>query len=66
MEVTSPRVYMRHLRKDRICSAGARSFWTRHGLDWSDFVTNGIDGQVLLDTRDPRAVRVVGIAREEQ
>lgn len=42
-----------------ICGKGARPFFLRHGLDWSDFVTNGISAQVLWDTGDGYARRVV-------
>lgn len=52
-----------HLRKARICMGGARRFWARHGLDWSDFVDNGIPEEKLLATGDAQAKRVVEIAR---
>ncbi len=65
-EVTSLRCYRKHLRTAKICGDGARGWWKRHGLNWSDFLSNGIPAQVLLDTGDPFALRVVEIAREEQ
>lgn len=67
-EVTSARVYLRHLRAVKpksICHSGARSWWESKGLSWSDFISNGIDGQTLLDTKDANAVRVVRIAEQE-
>lgn len=64
-EVTSDRVYMRHLRAAKICSPGARSWWKRREWSWTDFLTNGIAAQTLLETGDPDAARVVKIARDE-
>lgn len=58
-------VRMKHLRAAKICSDGARKWWSKHGFDWSDFLTNGIAEQTLLDTGDPFAKRVVKIARED-
>lgn len=66
-EVTSePVCWMRHLRTAKICSGGARSWWPRNGLDWNDFLKNGIPGEKLLETGDPFARRVVEIARAER
>lgn len=59
------RVHVRHLRTAKICVPGARDWWARRGLDWRDFVRNGIDAETLLETGDPDAVRVVEIARNE-
>lgn len=64
-EVTSDRAYMRHLRAAKICSPGARSWWARRGWSWSDFLSNGIACETLLETADPDAERVVKIARDE-
>ena len=67
-EVTSVHVYIRHLRlaKPRsICHDGAKRWWKRHDLDWTDFVNNGIPGQKLLDTGCGLAKRVVVAAETE-
>lgn len=64
-EVTSVRVYLRHLRADKRCHSGCRTWFKAKGLDWSDFVTNGIDGQVFMDTGDANAIRIVRIAEKE-
>lgn len=67
-EVTSVRVYLRHLYQAKpkpICHTGARTWWARHGLCWSDFLADGIDGQILLDTKDAFAIRVVEAAERE-
>jgi hypothetical protein len=45
------------------CHKGARVFFARHGLDWSDFVKHGVDEDTLLATGDAMAVRLVEHAR---
>lgn len=64
-EVTSLRVYMRHLRTAKLCAPGAKDWWARHNLDFRDFVRNGIAAETLIETGDPDALRVVEIARTE-
>lgn len=63
-EVTST-VRVKHLRAAKICTAGARAWWRAEGLDWNAFLRDGIPAQTLLDTGDPRAVRVVEIAEAD-
>lgn len=52
----------RHLRKAGICMNGARGFWKRHELDWTDFLNNGIEEEKLLATGDAQAAYVVEVA----
>lgn len=65
LEVTSTIVRVKHLRAAKICASGAQTWWEAEHLDWRDFVRNGIPAQRLLDTGDPRALRVVEIARKD-
>lgn len=37
-------------KKPGFCSSGAREWFARHELDWSDFLSNGIAAEVLLAT----------------
>ncbi|MDF3932926.1 hypothetical protein [Pseudomonas citronellolis] len=46
------------------CHGKARDFFSEHGLDWMDFVQNGIDEQLLVDTGDGLALLLVEHARE--
>lgn len=55
-------ITMRDVRAAKMCSRGARKFFERHNLDWSDFIKNGIDAEKLLSTGDAMAVRVVEVA----
>lgn len=41
------------------CARGARRWFARMGLDWSDFVRQGIDAGILLATGDAMAIRLV-------
>ena len=43
----------------RHCAWGLREFWRNHGLDFADFLLNGIRADRLLSTGDPRAVAAV-------
>lgn len=67
-EVTSVRVYLRHLRMAKpraICVEGAKRWWAKKDLNWDEFVAEGIDGQVLRDTGCGLAKRVVKAAELE-
>lgn len=44
------------------CSSGTRSFF-RHCLDWSDFLKNGVDAEILLKINDVMANQVIEQAR---
>jgi hypothetical protein len=52
-----------HGPKPGFCAAGGRAWFKRHGLDWSDFVRNGIDAERLLRIGDGFALAVVEHAR---
>lgn len=45
------------------CGRGARVWFARHGLDWGDFVRDGLPASVLEATGDALAQRVVDHAR---
>lgn len=60
-----PVCYMRHVRKAGICAKGSRVWCQANGVDWSDFLANGIASERLLATKDPIVLRVVEEARKE-
>lgn len=64
-EVTSIRARMKHIRQAKLCAGGARDWWKHRGLDWNDFLTNGIPIETLLETGDPDAKRVAELARND-
>lgn len=65
-EVTSElRVYPRHIRAAKVCMNGSRGFFTKHNLDWNDFLANGIPVRVLEEIGDPIALRAAAQAELE-
>ena len=60
------RITMRDIRAAKMCSRGARQFFDRHGLDWGDFVRNGVLIEVIEKIDDAMAQQVVGVAREQR
>ena len=56
-------VTMQDIRTARMCSRGPRVFFTKHNLDWTDFLENGIPASKLVATGDAMALIVVEIAR---
>lgn len=57
---------MRHIRQCKMCSRGARAFFDRHGLDWSEFLRAGLPVEALEQTGDAMAMQVAAAARAEQ
>lgn len=60
------RVTMRHVRQCKMCSRGARAFFDRHGLDWSEFLRAGLPVEALERIGDAMAMQVAAAARAEQ
>lgn len=58
-------VHIHHIRAAGICVSGARTWFPRYGLDFRDFLENGIDAQILRDTGDPLAARAVAEAEKD-
>lgn len=48
------------------CRKGARAFFSRHGLDWSRFVRQGLDAAEFEATNDALALALVQHARRRQ
>lgn len=46
------------------CRGKGQEWFDRHGLDFREFVKNGIDADVLLATGDGMAIRLVEHARK--
>jgi hypothetical protein len=56
-------IKMCHVRQAKMCSRGARQFFERHGLDWQQFVNEGVPSDVIEKTGDAMALKVVEVAR---
>jgi hypothetical protein len=57
-------ITMADVRGAAQCSRGARMFFKMHNLDWQNFLENGINAGVILDTGDIIAESVVLWAAE--
>ena len=55
-------IKMRDIRAAKMCSRGARQWFERNGLDWNDFLKNGVDSEKVLQTGCPIGKRVVEVA----
>ena len=55
----------RHLRALKYCNKGSRQFFARHGLDWHDFLKNGIDPAKFYATGDAMAIKAAELAKAE-
>lgn len=42
-------VLLEDARRLRYCTRGLREGFEKHGLDWGDFLRNGIDSDILLE-----------------
>lgn len=60
------RVYHRHIRAAKICMSGSREFFSKHDLNWTDFLENGIAVRKLEEIGDPIALRAAREAVEEE
>lgn len=58
-------VHMHHIRSAKLCSAGARQWFDKHDLSWTDFLHDGLPVEVVEATGCAIALRVTAIAREE-
>ena len=58
-------VRMEHCRELRYCARGVRELFARYGLDYTDFLNNGIDSDKLLEatSNDGMALAAVEVAR---
>jgi len=56
-------VTIKDVRAAKLCAGGSRKFCRRHGIDWNDFVTNGIPASRLLEIDSAIMVDLVEVAR---
>jgi hypothetical protein len=60
------RVFMRHVRAAELCKKGSQAFFRKHGLDYRDFLKNGIAVSKLEEIGDPIALRAAHEAIERE
>lgn len=51
-------------KRQGFCRGGARNWFRAHGMDWTDFVKQGIEAEKLEATGDALALALVKHARE--
>lgn len=56
------RVYKTDLLPAGMCVPGAKEFFKANGLDWRDFVRNGIEVEKLIAVNDAMANKVIEVA----
>lgn len=59
-----PLVKIEHLRSARLCSRGARMWFSRHGLDYTQFLNHGYPASVIEATGDALGKLVADVARK--
>lgn len=61
------KIYIQDLRYYKHCLKGARKFFKENGLNWSDFLKNGIEASKLEDiSNDVMVERIVKYARNKK
>lgn len=58
------RIYMKDIRKSGLCSSGVRTYAKKYGLDYNDFLTNGVELDSLPD-QDGQIVKLIRASLEE-
>jgi hypothetical protein len=63
--VSELRIYVRHIRAARLCTHGARQWFTTRKLDWNRFLEDGIDAGFIRSLDDPISNRALAEAERE-
>lgn len=58
-------LHIRHIRAAGYCARGARDWCARHQINYTDFLKNGIDCEVIEQIGDHFGIEVCKRAREE-
>ena len=61
-------IFLRHLKQadSNICHKGGRKWFKSNGLDWNDFVENGIDSKKLYNVSDSIVEKIIKVAESEK
>ena len=57
--------HVRHIRAAGMCMSGAREWFKRHDMSWSEFLAEGRPSGDFVETGDPLALRMVEAAVKE-
>ena len=59
-------VMVQDIKTLKFCNRGARQFFEKHGLDWQDFVRNGIDADAFRAIGDEMGLKAVAEAERRE
>jgi hypothetical protein len=59
-------VRVRHIRQAGYCASGTRAWFERHGLNYMEFLKNGLPAEAILARDDHLGNEVVRMARIER
>lgn len=59
-------VTLADIRSINYCSRGSREWFTRHGLNWSRFVSEGLPVEAFDGISDPMLKRAIEQARKRE
>ncbi|WNY75980.1 hypothetical protein [Pasteurella multocida] len=59
-------ITMQDMRRVDFCASGVQAFFERHHLDFEDFLANGIEASILLETGSVFARRCINEAKKAQ
>ena len=65
MTVSGIRAFPRHLRSEKICMEGGRTWYAHQGLSWNKLLEEGTPVEDLEATGDKMALDVARAARKE-
>ena len=57
---------MQHCREMGYCAFGVRRFFNEHGLDFKDFIKNGVDEETLARTEQGMALKLIEHAHAQR
>ncbi|AZS50633.1 hypothetical protein DM558_07505 [Entomomonas moraniae] len=55
-----------HVKAQGYCAKGARVFFKEYGLNWQDFLAQGIEANTLLATHNEMAIALVKKVQENE
>jgi len=58
------KVHVKHCRALKYCLKGTKLFFKKNDLNFEEFVTSGIDSELLMETKDAMAIALVKKAEE--
>jgi hypothetical protein len=60
------RITLQDMRSLKYCAKGSRQFFTRHNLDWSRFVSDGIPVDEIAHIEDGMLRRLIEKAKQRE